>query len=52
MSADVYLKGAVVVASLVFLLLMFAPTAGAADQPMGPGTQAISWLAPYPTGCP
>lgn len=40
MRVGVYIGGAVVLASLGFLLLTFAPTAGAADQPMGSGTQA------------
>ncbi len=40
MRAVVYIRGAVVLASLALLLLMFASTAGAADQPMGSGTQS------------
>lgn len=40
MRADVYIRGAVVLASVALLLLMFAPTAGAADQPMGSATQS------------
>jgi hypothetical protein len=40
MRADVQIKGAVVVASLALLVLMFASTAGAADQPMGTETQS------------
>ncbi len=39
MRADIYVRGAVVLASLALLLLMFVSTAGAADQPMGSGTQ-------------
>lgn len=39
MRAALYIRGAVVVASLALLVLMFASTAGAADQPMGSGTQ-------------
>jgi hypothetical protein len=41
MRADLHIGDAVVVTSLVLLaLLMGAPVAGAADQPMGSGTQS------------
>ncbi len=40
MRVDVSIRGAIVVASPTLLVLMFASTAGAADQPMGSGTQS------------
>jgi hypothetical protein len=48
MSANISIRGVVVLASLALFLLMFAPAVGAADQPMGSETQSPQGIGTQP----